>query len=562
MMRGARSIAAKVAILGAAICGAAVAIATPLHAQTASSTFTLWPKWGPFLDLGGQVGTKRNIGEATLFVPVWQDERAMLFGDFRFKADDQDSHEGNFGLGFRKMLGEGWNAGLYGFYDHRRTSTANLFNQFTVGAELLGTNFDFRVNTYWPFGNTQQPVGVATTGPSTASVSGSTLVVSTPATMQTYEYALRGFDAEAGARIPITPAQSPYNLRFYAGAYRFDDPTGVAQVVAGPRLRLEFTDYDVQGLWGGTRFTVSTEWQTDQVRGSQFFAGLRLRVPLQAEPRRSQFTMQERRMTDTIIRDVDIVANAQTIQIAPAITENAVSSGGKTVTAISSATTSGTGLATAVTGAGGNAYIVLQGTFNTGTTQIALSGGQTLMGSGTATFTTTSGRSVTASLPGATINSTRTGTTIVQPTDNTTVSGLTINGTGSGGGGLIGIQPNNTAGNITISNNTVTLTQTGANTVNGIGLSANTNVTVSGNTVSVTGIIGQTAQAFIAAATSSATVSGNSFSASGGTTNRATSLTSTTIFSGSTGNVKAAGVCNNGGGNTGSISFTDGTTCP
>src|SRR6185503_4579855 len=132
--------------------------------------------------------------------------------------------------------------------------------------------------------NTVQQVGPATTGPSTASVSGAALQVFTPATMASKEFALRGFDGEAGVRVPITPANSPYNLRFYAGAFRFDDPAGLASVVAGPRLRLEFTDYAIPELGDGTRFTVGGEWQTDDVRGSQFFAGLRLRIPLQAEP--------------------------------------------------------------------------------------------------------------------------------------------------------------------------------------------------------------------------------------------------------------------------------------
>lgn len=535
-------------------------------AQSNSSTYSLsanslWPKWGPFLDVGGQVGTKRNLGEVTLFVPTWQSESSMLFGDFRFKADDQNSHEGNFGVGFRHMLAEGWNAGLYGFFDHRRSPNSNFFNQLTFGAELLGTNFDVRANSYWPVGNTVQAVGSPTTTTATAQVSGSALQVNIPAVMQAYEYALRGFDAEAGVRIPITPAESPYNLRFYAGGFYFDSPSGVAQVVAGPRLRLEFTDYWVKDLWGGTRFTVSGEWQTDQVRGSQFFAGLRLRVPLQAEARRSSFTMQERRMTDTIIRDVDIVANTQTIEIAPATTETSTqTASGQTITGISSATTSGAGLATAVTNAGSNAFIVMQGTFNTGTTQIAMVGGQTIMGSGSLNLRTNTGRTVTATMPGATISGTRAGSAIVQPTDNTTFTGMTIIGSTSTTSGLVGLAPNNTASNITISNNTITLTNSGAsNATNGISLATTTNVTVSGNTVTVTGP--QTVQAIVISG-GSATVTGNSFSASGGTTNRAVSLTSTTVQSGSTGNVKAAGICNNGGGNTGFVSFTDGTTCP
>ena len=76
------------------------------NAQDASSlsVSSLWSKWGPFIDLEGKVGTKRNLGEADLFVPLWENERSMLFGDARFKADDQDSHEGNFGLGFRRTV--------------------------------------------------------------------------------------------------------------------------------------------------------------------------------------------------------------------------------------------------------------------------------------------------------------------------------------------------------------------------------------------------------------------------------------------------------------------------
>lgn len=608
-MRGAAKLAATVCF--------AVFLAIPASAQTTNpeGTFTLWPKWGPFLDVGGMIGTKRNIGEATLFVPVWQDERSMLFGDFRFKADDQNSHEGNFGLGFRNMFGDGWNAGLYGFYDRRRSPNMNLFNQFTVGAELLGANFDFRVNTYWPFGSTQQTVGAPTTAPSTATVSGTTLMVNTPAVMQSYEYAMRGFDAEAGVRVPITPASSPYNLRFYAGGYRFDEASGTVPIVAGPRLRLEFTDYEVAGLWGGTRFTVSGEWQTDQVRGSQFFAGLRLRVPLQAESRRSQFTMQERRMTDTIIRDVDIVSNTQSVATSPAITEPATAtSGGQAITVVNSSSTSGAQLQAAVTGAGTNSTVILSGTFNT-TTTTTLQAGQTLTGSGTLGLRTTSGRVVTAYLQG---NGTMAGTisngATITMANNSTIRGLTVNNNASGVTGPIGIEANGVTG-ATVASSSITIVASGSGAARGILFANGTSLTATGNTISSTNtgsgnglgivlsaatgsIVSNTVNTYAAAADSAAfdigsstaatltgnsgtsvgtgsnfvrplimtsstvTVSGNTLSASGSTRNYAVDMAGMTINSGSTGNVRRAGVCNNGGTNTGTIFFTDGTTCP
>ena len=487
----------------------------------------------------------------------------MLFGDVRFKMDDQNSHEGNFGLGVRRMMADGWNAGLYGFFDRRHSPIDNMFNQLTFGAEMLGTNFDFRANTYWPVGSTVQAAGQPTQGASTAAVSGGALQVTTPAMLQRFEYALRGFDAEAGVRIPVLPAEGPYQLRFYAGGFRFDEPTGVAAVVAGPRLRLEFTDYDVPGLWNGTRFTVGAEWQTDEVRGSQFFAGLRLRVPLQAEPSRATRTLQERRMTDTIVRDVDIVANAQTVQIAPSITETATTTaGGQTITGISGATTTGAALPGAVAAAGSNSFVVLQGTFGTGSTTVVMQGGQTLMGGGSVSVRTASGRIVTATLPGATISGTGTGAAgVVQVTDGTTLSGMTIIGASSSGAGVFGVRMNDTATGATIANNTITVMQTGANGAVGLLLGINNTATVSGNIIAVTGPTGQTTTALGANNGGTYTISGNTLSASGGTTNRAISLAGDTLTN-STGNVKAAGVCNNGGGNTGSVSFTDGTTCP
>ncbi|MCX7361076.1 MAG: inverse autotransporter beta domain-containing protein [Alphaproteobacteria bacterium] len=540
-------------------------------------------KWGAFLDIEGKAGTKRNLGEAALFVPLLQDERTMLFGDVRFKMDDQNSHEGNFGLGVRRMMADGWNAGFYGFYDRRHSPNNNMFDQLTFGAEALGTHFDFRANSYWPVGNVAQPLGPPTSTQPVGSISGSTLQVTTPAMLQRIEYALRGFDAEAGVRIPIVPVESPYQLRFYAGGFRFDEPTGVASVVAGPRLRLELTDYDVPNLWNGTRFTVGAEWQTDEVRGSQFFAGLRLRVPLQAEPDRAKRTLQERRMTDTIVRDVDIVANAKTVQLAPAYTEQAVTTAtGQAITGISSATTAGTALPGAVTAAGTNSVVVLSGGFVT-TASTTLQTGQTLYGGGTLSVRTASGRVVDVALPSASISSTTPAIDgLLTMGNNSTVSGVTFNYTSSSNGTIIGaagsagatitgnriVMENATGGsgisivngsNITIGNNSITMVGTGAGGSLGIFVQGVTGVTVSNNSAAVTSTA--TAIGLSSVDTTGLTVSGNSLSAVA-TSSRAISLRNTDVVAGSTGNVRVNGTCATAGANTGSVSFTDGTTCP
>lgn len=538
MMTGSRAIASA-AVVAAALLG----LCLPASAQEER-------KWGAFLDVEGKAGTKRSIGEVELFVPLLQDEDSMLFGTARFKADDQSSAEGNFGLGARRMLADGWNIGGYGYFDHRRSPNANLFDQLTFGAELLGTNVDLRANSYWPVGNGVQEIAPSSSAPaagsSTAAVSGTSIVVTTAGqAARSFEYAMRGFDAETGLRIPITPAESPYNLRVYAGGFRFDEASGAVPVIAGPRLRLEFTDYAVPGLWNGTRFTVGAGWQSDDVRGSQFFAGLRLRVPLQAEARRSSFTLQERRMTDTIVRDVDIVTGVQTTQGQSSLVELATqTTGGQAITVINSSSTTGANLPTTVANAGTNRTLVLVGTFNT-TANTVMQSGQTMMGSGSLGVRTASGRTATANLPGATISGGAGNT--VSMADNSTLSGMTVSTSGTTAVFV------NSVASVTITNNTLTSVGT---TININGFTGTS--TVSNNSVSTSG--GGTALGINGGAGTNITVSGNTLSATGG--GRHTAIQNVTVQSGSTGNVISAGTCGNLGGVTGSISYTNGTTCP
>jgi hypothetical protein len=46
------------------------------------------PKWGPSIDFEAKPGTKRSLGEADLFVPLWQDPTTLFFGNLRARLDD------------------------------------------------------------------------------------------------------------------------------------------------------------------------------------------------------------------------------------------------------------------------------------------------------------------------------------------------------------------------------------------------------------------------------------------------------------------------------------------
>src|SRR5690606_34194766 len=119
-------------------------------------------------------GSQRSIGEMDAFIPVAQDDSSLLFLDFRGKFDDDASREGNFGLGYRHIMDGSWIAGTYVFYDRRRTELGNLFNQATLGFELLGEDWDIRANGYLPQGGARRIGG---TGADVAAISGSSFSI-------------------------------------------------------------------------------------------------------------------------------------------------------------------------------------------------------------------------------------------------------------------------------------------------------------------------------------------------------------------------------------------------
>lgn len=522
------------------------------------------PKWTAFIDIDGKLGTQRHIGELDAFIPLWQNENTLLFGNLRFRADNQDSLEGNFGLALRHMLFADWNVGAYGYFDRRKSPRGNAFSQVTLGAELLGRDFDFRFNGYIPVGEKWQSVGTSG-GASTASVGGGGIVVNTAATMLSVERSLGGFDAEVGWRVPILPAEGLYALRLFAGGFRFDD--GAGTIVAGPRLRAEFVAYEVPELWPGARFSASLEWLRDDVRGDQGFAGLRLRVPLQPEAPRAA-TLMERRMADPINRDVDIVTNVSQVVQTPALSETATqTSGGQTLVGIDSGTTTGAALPGAVAAAGNNSTVVLSGTFNTSGI-VTLQTGQTLMGSGTLSVVTPSGRTVSVSLGGATITGAVAGNNpAVAMANNSTLTGLTVTNTATGGGtpNPFAVRANGVTGAV-ISNNTLRgFGDGGGGTAQALLITgASSSIQVLNNTLSATGTTGITVGLNVVNSTD-IFVLGNTMSAISNppaTQSRAIVVNNGSFRAGSTGNTILNGMCSVSLAGTGSIGLTDGTTCP
>ena len=523
-----------------------------LASFSASTSAQLAPlKWAPHIDLEAKPGSKRTLGEVDFFLPLHQDARTLVFANVRARMDDASSREGNLGLGVRQMQANGWNLGAYAYFDRRRTENDNYFNQTTLGLEALGRDFDLRANTYLPVGARARNLPEV----STAFLSGASIQVNTDLRE---ERALKGFDLEAGWRTPLFDSEEGRQLRLYAGGYRFSDEFTTVQ---GPRLRLELA-LDQMPELGNGRIYLGVETQHDNVRGTQSFLSIRLRIPLGKENAYSnRLTAQERRMTAPVMRDVDIVTQSR---VKATVNETAANTtSGQSITVINSATVTGAALPGAVAAAGNNSTVILAGTFNT-TTTTTLQTGQTLMGAGSLDVRTPSGRTATLTTPTATINGSNVAganATILMG-DSSTLRGMTINDTETnattnsiavrGGGGS----------NITVIDNVITSNAapgTGS-TSHAITLVGGSNHLVSGNTLTANG--GGSVTLALQFASASGVASNNYLTASGGSSNYYFVHNGATMLAGSTGNTVGSGTCQVMGGGSGSISFTNAPNCP
>ncbi|MCP3175996.1 OmpA family protein [Desulfuromonas sp. KJ2020] len=283
--------------------------------------FTPPGKWGPQLDMTYKEGTDRSLGRFSVMWPFWQTDDAIFFADLRVVLPDDSSLEGNYGLGYRKILDHGlpllgeaiW--GAYAFYDNRSSIYGFSFQQFTLGAELLGRNWELRANAYLPENTSHVIDAFSTTG---VELDRTAVVVRTTL-YETRERPLHGFDVEAGYGLEFGEKNTLWG---HAGYFWFDN--ALTPEVAGPRLRLAYERKDPFSLLGSS-LSLGVEYQDDQVRGAQSFGFANMRIPLgkviqEAPPTYARAEI-ERRMMRPVIRDVDIVTFAQNMAKTPGTEE-------------------------------------------------------------------------------------------------------------------------------------------------------------------------------------------------------------------------------------------------
>lgn len=388
-------------------------------------------KWTPQAGLGFQVDTDGDsTGEIDLIVPVAQDDKNLFFFDLRGALASDDVEDGNFGFGYRRMVTEGraqgYNFGVYGFYDTRSTSEDNRFDQVTIGAEALGRDFDFRVNTYLPLEDDKDAPGA-----SRLTTSGGNLQLT-----EGQEVSFTGVDGEVGWRLPINPVESNRQLRLFLGGFHFESDEDQVDDISGVKARAEYQVYDFSTV--GSRISAFAELRSDELNDEDALFGLRVRYPFAGFRGKDgpELNWQERRMLDPIERQRGVVTETGAFGPSEDV-RNSVT--GVAITSLSVVDANDAGapgdLDAILTAAGPGALVVIQGDAGIVEGGATLAAGQTVLGGGSNLVVqgVNSGARATYSAPGSrpTVDN-DVDAAVLEIADDTYVAGLDITGAGSG----------------------------------------------------------------------------------------------------------------------------------
>ncbi len=222
----------------------------------------------PLLTVGGLTTEDYSEGIGDVVLPLYFNGRGLVFINPRFSFTDRSEEEYNLGIGYRHLIRD--NQAIVGanvFYDRRETALGSSFNQVGFGAEYLSHFIDARANVYLPL-DRRELVNEFTTQEESVTRSRSTgtkvrwddpyavghdvrqnyevrqvtrvraTTTTTTRHFREYEVALRGWDAEIGALLPIEPIEEYVRVKPFAGYYRYESRYGV-DTIDGFRGRLE-----------------------------------------------------------------------------------------------------------------------------------------------------------------------------------------------------------------------------------------------------------------------------------------------------------------------------------
>ncbi|MEO1996487.1 MAG: right-handed parallel beta-helix repeat-containing protein, partial [Planctomycetaceae bacterium] len=245
---------------------------------------------------GPGVGRTESINPIEL-MPYLIEDDSILFADFRLFRNNggQLNVGGNMGVGAKKYFAEiNRTIGASFFYGRDDLSDVT-FEEVSVGAQILGQNWDAHGNIYIPVG---EQIGLARTDllSETARFSGNNILYDQRRIIAS---AMKGFDVELAVPIWGEFAEK-HNIKVGAGAYYFES-SGVADVV-GWRGRLQGELFP--GVSVRTEITSDDTFDTNVIFGVNWEYG-----GLDRSKRRGRRIDQRYRLTEPVQRKYHIVVN-------------------------------------------------------------------------------------------------------------------------------------------------------------------------------------------------------------------------------------------------------------
>lgn len=279
-----------------------------------------------------RVGDDYVEGLLDVLIPFYYNEKEglLFFTNLRAAFNDISEEELNLGIGIRQIVSDsGTIVGANAFYDSRWTENDSQFNQLGLGAEVLTTWVDARVNGYLPEDTREHVDTIENTflsGSSTRTsfrgfAEGNTIFEEqrrttvnefTTETFKIYDVPLEGVDAEVGVKIPLDV--DGVEARLFAGYYHFN-PVWEGNVQ---------DDNDIEGFKGRLEvrfkehFLVDAEvFEDDRLFGSDYLISARVQFPFDLsaisrgenpfkDHREEEQVAGVSRLTEMIIRDPHI----------------------------------------------------------------------------------------------------------------------------------------------------------------------------------------------------------------------------------------------------------------
>lgn len=304
---------------------------------------------------GLRMGSGAVDGFADILVPIARSRggQSLFFLNPRLSLAEEGDNGASLGLVWRRINDDRNRiVGANVFHDSLESRHGNRFNQWGFGLETLGERVDARINWYradsdprvidesstrevdtetsvstsqsvstevtvvtdtqcldpYATGHTIYQDSEWTTTTTTETTTRTTTTTTTATTTterfyQQFEGALEGYDAEIGVKLPIGEDRGN-EVRLFAGRYDFEGEFGAE--VKGNKARLE--------VRAGPHLTFDLEaYDDDSLYGTDYFAGLRLHIPIhhdntwkrfresfrRSEPRE----FAERQYADMVMRD-------------------------------------------------------------------------------------------------------------------------------------------------------------------------------------------------------------------------------------------------------------------